>query len=729
MSDEVTRCPRCESTSVVHLPVSIRFSQWLCSQCSHQWDFASREERAIVPNQLTGGRIEQFLEEFLAIKTVIRGEAEKLWRGCADAHQAISIAVNEDKPRVFGEYVDRWRDQLIGLQEALIIDRLLPLVVKYQVSSNEQMWLFRSCHEAWSPVSAGYVDWFLCTIRGQLYGGGPWVIPEWAWRLRGAPRDIGRLDVDPEQKALALLDCLAETLGRDLVEHRKEAIAKAFLAREPSESPTRLRSLAENLKRPEASRDKVLADIRERFLTDAAFLRIENCEGVRDRLAHNSDQNGAFNRPRKVAITGFREWMENLGRFAAGQVMTLARMASAHSEWSIADPAEWARIQVAEFVDDELYPKRCRKCGKPRSKHSGTDHECSKAMSRIELWWRMVSGEEEDFDRYEYGRPERWSAPVRICKNPEKTENFLRARHFDFDERLKWVLHDAEGDARIELCLASVNPGAGAALAPGAPNAEPLRFANGNSKLPGQPLKTDSDAWIRRADDLLAKHPSANYHRASELYQFATSMLSALYGVESSEMQSLRSNAELASRDRSAFQAGHISLLAQGAIKAARDDLKAGLIGNLKTAPEIVPVSTIEGAVTGGLFPKLKSVLAKRSNHSTSGSRQRPKDPVAAPAEKNNRRPRPRSDRLLSSYRSEIKRAILTQLALNPKATDVEICRRLDADGSVELPSSWKAKVSDRGFFDAYSDAVRRHKVEVTISKVRKDLRRQGFLD
>jgi hypothetical protein len=79
--------------------------------------------------------------------------------------------------------------------------------------------------------------------------------------------------------------------------------------------------------------------------------------------------------------------------------------------------------------------------------------------------------------------------------------------------------------------------------------------------------------------------------------------------------------------------------------------------------------------------------------------------------------------------RSEIKRAILTQLALKPKATDVEICRGLDADGSVELPSRWKSKVSDRGFFDAYSDTVRRHKVEVTISKVRKDLRRQGLLD
>lgn len=150
---------------------------------------------------------------------------------------------------------------------------------------------------------------------------------------------------------------------------------------------------------------------------------------------------------------------------------------------------------------------------------------------------------------------------------------------------------------RIELCLASVNPETVTASAPGAPNAEPLRFVNGNSKLPAQPVKTDSDARIRRADG--------------------------------------------------------------------------------------VSISRTEGAVTRAL---------------------------------------------LSSYRSEIKRAILTQLALNPKATDGEICRGLDADGSVELPSGWKSKVSDRGFFDAYSDAVRRHKIEVTISKVRKDLRKQGLL-
>jgi hypothetical protein len=103
MSIETTICPRCESTSVVHLPKQADFNQWICNQCSHQWDFAIPEERALVPKHLTGGRIERFLEEFLAIKVVIKGEAEKIWNGCANAYQATSIAGNEDKARVFAE--------------------------------------------------------------------------------------------------------------------------------------------------------------------------------------------------------------------------------------------------------------------------------------------------------------------------------------------------------------------------------------------------------------------------------------------------------------------------------------------------------------------------------------------------------------------------------------------------------------------------------------------------
>jgi len=78
MSIEATICPRCESTCVVHLLKSAGIDQWICNQCSHQWDFASPEERALVPKHLTGGRIEQFIEEFLAIKVVTK-VGRRIW--------------------------------------------------------------------------------------------------------------------------------------------------------------------------------------------------------------------------------------------------------------------------------------------------------------------------------------------------------------------------------------------------------------------------------------------------------------------------------------------------------------------------------------------------------------------------------------------------------------------------------------------------------------------------
>lgn len=206
MSVEITRCPRCESAAVVHLPQPIGFNQWHCNQCSHQWDFANPEARALVPNHLSGGRAEQFLEEFLAIKTVVKGEAEQIWNGCSNAHQVIDVAANEDKLRVFTEQFDRWRDQLIALQAVLIVDHLMPLLTKYQISSNEQIWLFPACHEAWSPVSAGYEDWLSVTIRGALYG--PVArIPEWVLahtRRSARPCPIGYQPAGENFKSFSL---------------------------------------------------------------------------------------------------------------------------------------------------------------------------------------------------------------------------------------------------------------------------------------------------------------------------------------------------------------------------------------------------------------------------------------------------------------------------------------------------------------------------------------------
>jgi hypothetical protein len=83
---------------------------------------------------------------------------------------------------------------------------------------------------------------------------------------------------------------------------------------------------------------------------------------------------------------------------------------------------------------------------------------------------------------------------------------------------------------------------------------------------------------------------------------------------------------------------------------------------------------------------------------------------------------------LLNKYRSEIKRAILIQLTKNPRASDLEICRALDADGAAELPKTWKSTLGDRLFVHAYRDNSRRHLIEIAISRVRADLRKQGLL-
>jgi hypothetical protein len=238
MSIETTICPRCEATCVVHLPECTGVNQWICNQCSHQWNFASPEERDLVPKHLKGGKIEQFLEELLAIKVVTRGDAKRIWNCCTNAYQATSIAGNEDKPRVFADQVDQWCNRLIQLQDTLIIGRLGPLVAEYQIPANEQIWLFKACHEAWSSVTAGFLDWFSFALRGRPYGAGPWLIPEWAWQLRGACRDVAHLDIAPDQKASSLLDCLAHTLQRNLVIHRQEAIARAFLVAKTARSST-----------------------------------------------------------------------------------------------------------------------------------------------------------------------------------------------------------------------------------------------------------------------------------------------------------------------------------------------------------------------------------------------------------------------------------------------------------------------------------------------------------
>ncbi|NYF88896.1 hypothetical protein RBB79_05105 [Tunturiibacter empetritectus] len=107
-------------------------------------------------------------------------------------------------------------------------------------------------------------------------------------------------------------------------------------------------------------------------------------------------------------------------------------------------------------------------------------------------------------------------------------------------------------------------------------------------------------------------------------------------------------------------------------------------------------------------------------------ARDTPESALSRPSERSEAVVRP----LLNTYRSEIKRAILIQLTKNPDASDLNICRGLDADGAVEMPKTWSnGRPGERQFVNAYRDASRRRKIEVAISKVRGDLRKQGLME
>jgi hypothetical protein len=94
----------------------------------------------------------------------------------------------------------------------------------------------------------------------------------------------------------------------------------------------------------------------------------------------------------------------------------------------------------------------------------------------------------------------------------------------------------------------------------------------------------------------------------------------------------------------------------------------------------------------------------------------------------NNRTPPIEISALLPKYQSPIKRAILMQFLANPIASDLDICRGLDATDDVDLPEDWRAHDSDRLFMGAYRNPMLRPRIEVTISKIRGELRKRGLI-
>jgi len=121
-------------------------------------------------------------------------------------------------------------------------------------------------------------------------------------------------------------------------------------------------------------------------------------------------------------------------------------------------------------------------------------------------------------------------------------------------------------------------------------------------------------------------------------------------------------------------------------------------------------------------------ILAKRRSSPESELQSKTQIPTPTAA-KGNQRSKGPTKPLLLKYRSGIKSAILLALTKNPRATDAEVCRLLDADGGEELPLGWRNRKGDRSFFDAYTEARTKRKIEIAISKIRRDLRDRDLLN
>jgi hypothetical protein len=95
----------------------------------------------------------------------------------------------------------------------------------------------------------------------------------------------------------------------------------------------------------------------------------------------------------------------------------------------------------------------------------------------------------------------------------------------------------------------------------------------------------DSAAWIKRADKVISQGDSASQAGASEATQFATSLLTALYGPQSTQLKAFSAGCDaILKMKQPGFGGVSVELCrdARGTITSAKAELEAGLIGNLR---------------------------------------------------------------------------------------------------------------------------------------------------
>jgi hypothetical protein len=107
----------------------------------------------------------------------------------------------------------------------------------------------------------------------------------------------------------------------------------------------------------------------------------------------------------------------------------------------------------------------------------------------------------------------------------------------------------------------------------------------------------DVEGWLKRADELVSQKSSSWDY--SEGLQFATSMISAFYGPESSQMRTFRSTAE--GTQKSIV----LSMHAKATIRNIQAEIRAGLIKSVR--------ALLTGEIVAELLTLAKEVLTDNS--------------------------------------------------------------------------------------------------------------------
>jgi hypothetical protein len=258
-------------------------------------------------------------------------------------------------------------------------------------------------------------------------------------------------------------------------------------------------------------------------------------------------------------------------------------------------------------------------------------------------------------------------------------------------------------------------------------------------------VTTHSDFWRDLAEEFLALRRRFRYRAGNEPSDLMYSQVEALATRGASEIASAGASDLLAvwlealRKERVPFQFSGQSNERLSADEYAQRITKGTVDGICRASAALCKKLEAQ-ALKAEFDEKHRNVARTRTTAHRSevisnlkvevpASQQRRPESVPSSTVKSNRRGRVGPKPPLLQYRSGVKRAILVALTKTPTATDADICRTLDADGTEELPTTWRSRSADRSFFVAYSDRRTRHRIEVAISKMRRDLRQRGLLD